>query len=694
LTLLRNRSDVLEKFGKALRFLSPRPLLRNSLPLPKVRPHVFAQRVDMSCMKQVTATANRFRCCLSVARHCGVWRIAVLLLTATLCLRGVAQVSASVVEQPEESGSLGRELPAKVAVGHAARTQRFLRGRVAQGGASAAVALGVARTEHAEMVRRQLLSPQLSTLSATWTAVGPMQVASPVYGNVTGRVTSIAIDPSDGSGNTVYVGTTGGGVWKSINAAGDPASVTFVPLTDTLPVFSANAGITAIPSLSIGAISVQGGVAGGVILAGTGDPNDALDSYYGSGILRSTDGGLTWTLIQTAANRSAGQHTFAGLGFAGFAWSTSSPNLAVAAVSQALEGDLVNASNLTYSEKGLYYSTDAGVTWQMSVILDGSQVLQTPLPGTAGNGGVAATSVVWNPVRQRFYAAIRYHGYYESADGATWTRLMRQPGTGLSLAACPTISGSTACPIYRGSLAVQPVTGDMFALTVDGGNVDQGLWRDVCGISGTSCTSSVVSFGTRLDSTPLEVGGGNAVISQGDYNLSLGAVAATTSASAADTVLFVGTTDLYRCSVAAGCVLRNTTNATNGCAAPAKVAPAQHALALLAGGSQTLVYVGNDGGLWRSTDGVGEQGAPCSAADAAHFQNLNGSIGSLAESTSFAQDPVDPGTLLVGLGATGTAGTTTASAGSAWPQLSAGEGGMVAIDGNNPALGISQRQRV
>ena len=34
-----------------------------------------------------------------------------------------------------------------------------------------------------------------------------------------------------------------------------------------------------------------------VVLAGTGDPNDALESYYGSGLLRSADGGLTWSLI-------------------------------------------------------------------------------------------------------------------------------------------------------------------------------------------------------------------------------------------------------------------------------------------------------------------------------------------------------------------------------------------------------------
>ena len=34
-------------------------------------------------------------------------------------------------------------------------------------------------------------------------------------GTVTGRVTSIAVDPSDPSGNTYYVGTANGGVWKT-----------------------------------------------------------------------------------------------------------------------------------------------------------------------------------------------------------------------------------------------------------------------------------------------------------------------------------------------------------------------------------------------------------------------------------------------------------------------------------------------
>jgi len=580
-----------------------------------------------------------------------------------------------------------------------AQARRFLGGRTLAGNIAAGQAMDTARQQHAAMLMDRAARPRLTNLDTPWQPMGPSQVGSIAYGNVTGRITSIAIDPADPTGNTVYLGTTGGGVWKSSNAAGPPASVTFSALTDTLPVFSANAGATAIPSLSIGAISVQPGV----VLAGTGDPNDASDSFYGSGILRSADGGLTWTLIQESHDGVAGNHSFTGRGFAGFAWSSTSPGTVVAAVSQAAEGALVNASDATNSVMGLYYSTDAGVTWQMSVIMDGSQIVQTPLPTGGDLGGRAATAVVWNPVRQLFFAAVRYHGYYESPDGETWTRLADQPGTGLSLAACPTAPGTTgnpSCPIFRGALAVQRTTGDTFALTVDSSNVDQGLWQDVCALSGTNCSSNTVTFANRLNSAPLEVGSGSTVIAQGDYNLSLAAVSSGPSGSSQDTLLYAGTIDLYRCSLNSGCVLRNTTNAVNGCAAPAQVAPAQHAIAALASSSQPLLYLGNDGGLWRSTDGVDQLGTPCSASDASHFQNLNGGIGSLAEVVSFAQHPTDPATLLVGLGANGTAATAAASSlETVWPQLSTGEGGTVAIDQNDPLLwyvstaaGVSIRQ--
>lgn len=617
---------------------------------------------------------------------------------------GVAGMGGNVVV-----GAVSTEAP------HAMRARRFLAGRADSGGGDpAASGLVAARRQHLALVqavqqgtgngeqgagdenqvaqprlKRGLAQPRLNALNTTWKAVGPLRVASQRYGSVTGRVTSAAIDPADATGNTVYLGTTGGGVWKSINAAGAAASVVFLPLTDTLTVFTPNAGTTAIPSLSIGAVSV----ANGVVLAGTGDPNDASDSYYGQGILRSADGGVTWTLAQGSHDGvSSGNHTFVGMGVAGFAWSSTTPRLVVAAMSQAAEGVLVNAPDANYSVMGMYYSQDAGATWQMGTIADNTQVVQRPM-STGGGPGNAATAVVWNAVRQRFYAAVRFHGYYESADGSTWTRLTHQPGAGLTGTACPPNLGSVgspACPIFRGALAVQAATGDTFALTVDARNLDQGLWQDVCGLSGMSCGVTPIAFGKQIGSGPLEVGSGTGgaptMVAQADYNLSLAAVA-TGSGASADTLLFAGTVDLYRCSLGAGCVLRNTTNAMNGCGAPAMVSPAEHAIATLAGagtGGLPVVYVGNDGGLWRSMDGVNQQQTPCSADDATHFQNLNGGLGSLAEVVSFAEDPMDAATLLVGMGANGVAATGGQSAGSAWPQISAGEGGTVAIDPVNP----------
>ena len=49
--------------------------------------------------------------------------------------------------------------------------------------------------------------------------------------------------------------------------------------------------------------------------------------------------------------------------------------------------------------------------------------VQGPDDPFAEPDGNAATSVVWNPVRQVFVAAVRFHGYYQSTDGVTWTRL-------------------------------------------------------------------------------------------------------------------------------------------------------------------------------------------------------------------------------------------------------------------------------
>ena len=493
---------------------------------------------------------------------------------------------------------------------------------------------------------------------------------------MSGRVSSIVLDPSDPTGNRVYVGTTGGGVWVSQNAAtANTANVQFAPLTDAVGAMSEAFDA----SISIGAITAQPGGTG-VVLAGTGDPNDALDSYYGAGILRSTDGGDSWSLIQATADQ---QWLFVGEGFAGFAWSTSNPQLVVAAVSQAFEGTLVDSTWPNASYEGLYYSTDSGATWSLARITDGNgSDVQGPNVVFATPDGNAATSVVWNPARNLFIAAVRYHGYYQSTDGVTWTRLSAQPGTRLTTANCPTNTGaigSLSCPIFRGTLAVNPQTGDAFAWTVDAYNQDQGIWRDSCAMSAGVCSNPALVFGSQINSTALESNDllqGPATIENGDYNLALAAVP-----SGQDTLLLAGANDLWKCSLAANCAWRNTTNA-NSCMS-AQVAGYQHALAWSAP-NPLEIFVGNDSGLWRSLDAVGETGAACNASDAAHFQNLNGGLGSLAEVASVSQVGQSPDTMMIGLGVNGTAGVKSATGPTAdWAQILGGFGGPVAIDPTN-----------
>lgn len=550
--------------------------------------------------------------------------------------------------------------------------QRFLARRGWTPGTSNPRALLQTRTGHAA-------TPASSPATATWQQVGPNAVLTPTYGLVTGRVSALALDPSDPTGNHLFLGTTGGGVWVAQNAAvSNQSQIVFTPLTDTLDALDGVLGA----SISIGALTVQPGGTG-VILAGTGDPNDALDSYYGAGILRSADGGNSWSLIPGTADS---MFTFAGEGFAGFAWSTSNPQLVVAAVSQAYEGMLVNAPVQNRSFEGLYYSTDAGATWTLGTITDGPDaVVQGPGSLFDLPDGNAATSVVWNPVRQLFVAAVRFHGYYQSTDGITFTRMAAQPGAFLSPLSCPTISGFTGsidCPIFRGTLAVNPQTGDTFAWTVDLYNQDVGLWQDQCTIGTGDCANQNITFAKQWSTQALEVitENGAATIANGDYNLALAAVPAALG-QGEDTWLLAGANDLWKCSLAMGCVWRNTTNAAT--CMSAQVAPFQHALAWSVT-NPLEIFAGNDSGLWRSLDAIGETGSVCAATDATHFQNLNGTLGSLAEVESLAVNSNSQYNMIAGLGVNGTAGLKSATAVTAdWPQILGGDGGPVAIDPNN-----------
>jgi hypothetical protein len=115
------------------------------------------------------------------------------------------------------------------------------------------------------------------TLGSPWTSIGPTPTTGGFFSPVTGRITTIAVDPADSSGNTVLIGGAQGGIWRTIDGG-----------TTWAAVGDAN------PSLAMGSIAFAPS-SPATVYAGTGEQaSTGFDVYYGAGILKSTNGGQTW----------------------------------------------------------------------------------------------------------------------------------------------------------------------------------------------------------------------------------------------------------------------------------------------------------------------------------------------------------------------------------------------------------------
>lgn len=515
------------------------------------------------------------------------------------------------------------------------------------------------------------------TITSGWNSLGPLPLPSDAsgagiqdYGWVSGRATAVAIDPNDPSGNTIFVGGAYGGVWKSTNAgdlSANPAAVTWTPLTDDQV------------TLAIGAIAVQPQNSSpdpnrSIVLAGTGETNSSVDSYYGLGILRSTDGGGHWTLI---AQDATGTHSFAGLGFSQIAFSTTNPRLVVAAAASAPQGIIEGLENSTGANRGLYYSMDAGATWNAASLSD-SGVSVT---------GSSATSVAFNAAAGKFYAAVRFHGFYVSTDGTNWSRLTTQPGPGLIPTACPAQAAQpSACPIYRGVISVVPSRagpsglGEMYAWYVDANDADQGIW---------SSSNGGVSWSPVNDSGITNCGDffGGCGTAQGSYNLTLAAVP---NGSATD--LYAGATNLYKCTLYTGASTCNGTgtntfvNLTHayGCSDIARVHPNQHAMDFLVSNGTALLFFANDGGIYRALDGfTGLTTGTCGLFN--QFDNLNATLGPMTQFVSIAQSASDMNLLWGGTQGNGAPATSFLQSGGPWLNVNAGDVGFTAISPTDDA---------
>lgn len=357
--------------------------------------------------------------------------------------------------------------------------------------------------------------------------IGPAPIANgQTFGqrqNVTGRVTTLAVDPQNPA--TVYLGGAQGGVWRTTNGG-----QTWQPMTDNAP------------TQAIGAIAIDP-TNRNVIYAGTGEGNLSGDSFAGIGLLKSTDGGQSWTLLAT--------DTFRGLAFSNLVIDPRNTNTLYASIASGVAG-LRAVGDPRQGRRGIYKSTDGGVSWTL-VLNQGAPPL--------GNSGTDIEIDLNNP--STLYATILTQGVFKTTDGGqNWTKLtgglpqqnFDRPDIGISRS-----DSNTVYAAFGNSS-----TGDLLGIfkSTDGGN---------------SWASSA---------NPPRSGFGN--ICQCFYDNII-----VVDPNDANTVYYGGVG--YYKSVDGGNSWRDLSRGTPGMHADF------HAMAF--GNSSNLLYVGNDGGIWTSPDG-------------------------------------------------------------------------------------------
>ncbi|MGH9727605.1 MAG: WD40/YVTN/BNR-like repeat-containing protein, partial [Candidatus Acidiferrales bacterium] len=258
--------------------------------------------------------------------------------------------------------------------------------------------------------------------TSTWTPIGPQPTASSFFGNVSGRVNALAIDPCDATGNTIYAGAAQGGVWKTTNGG-----TNWTAMTDSQPSISSG-------SLALDPHCTSGHTA--AIYYGTGEENFASDSFYGAGVLISRDGGVTWTKDNTFVNVTNGTPPVIAPPLSAFAAGPFIGGISVdpAGTSQVLLAAVQGHAGSAVPS-GIWQSTNGGASWT-HVLPDSSSAAPSDF-GTgvvfdpndlSGNTAYGALGIPFctgaNNTCDQSGSEELDNGVYKSTNaGQTWTRL-------------------------------------------------------------------------------------------------------------------------------------------------------------------------------------------------------------------------------------------------------------------------------
>jgi len=461
-----------------------------------------------------------------------------------------------------------------------------------------------------------------------WKSIGPAPIIDgqtpgdfTTPSPVSGRVSTLAIDPID---NAVYLGGAQGGVWRTLNNG-----ISWVPLTSNLA------------SLAVGAITIAPGshlLNQATIYLGTGEGNYSADSYAGVGIYKSTDSGRTWA-------GPYGSALFTNRSVNGIAVDRTNPDR-VLAVSGSGTFGVSGITGPTLPARGIFLSTDGGLTWAkqttQAVNDPGSQIIQDPVtPTTWWASGLAISGTTG--------------GLQKSIDnGVTWTQVAGTGGLpaldagatwGRSWIAGGAAPGDLNSTLYVGNAQTAgnptPSGGKVFK------SVDSGVtWTEVV-------AAREYCKGQCFYDLPIAVEPGNPnVVYTGGAGNSGGTAGAETVPS------------LFMRSDNGGTSFASHVRSLDGTTA---LHADMHAIAVWPG-QPNRIWIGNDGGVWRSDD------------KGANWVNANTNQ-TLTQFSGCDLHPSDPRGAYGGTQDNGTEGFL-GSVG--WPHLDFGDGGYALIDQGNP----------
>jgi hypothetical protein len=193
-----------------------------------------------------------------------------------------------------------------------------------------------------------------------------------------GRIPALACHPTDP--NIIYAGPAGGGVWKTTDAG-----ASWTGLTNDQPV------------LFMGALAVSKSNPN-VVYAGTGEATNSLLSFYGAGILKTTNGGTSWTVVGASVfNRRA---------ISRIVIHPTNPDIVYAATAGAV--------NALTGNRGVFKSTDGGANWTNTTT------------SITTSGTTTFSDIAMDPVDPEtlycacgLYFGSAQNGVYKTSNGAT-----------------------------------------------------------------------------------------------------------------------------------------------------------------------------------------------------------------------------------------------------------------------------------